>query len=130
MTILAGLVFAVSMPAAEKPGNLSGTWVFDPVHSDSGGQARRSNSRVGGIPGLGGSLPGIGFPGGGYPGGGYPGGGYPGGGYPGGGYPGGGYPGGGYPGGEAVTPEAAGAPAVEVTESRRQENFPMGRCRT
>jgi hypothetical protein len=87
-TILAGLIFAVSAPAAEKAANLTGTWILDPVHSDSSGQARRGSNRIGGFPGLGGGLPGIGFPGGGYPGGRYPGGGYPGGGYPGGGYPG------------------------------------------
>jgi hypothetical protein len=92
MTIFAGLIFAAFMPAVEKQGNLTGTWIFDPAHGDSSGQARRSSRRLGDI--FGGGYPGIGFPGGGYPGG-YPGGGYPGGGYPGGGYPGGGYPGGG-----------------------------------
>jgi hypothetical protein len=84
MAILAGLIFAVPMLAVEKPGNLGGTWILDPAHSDSSAQPRRSASRIGGFPGLGGALPGIGLPGGGYPGGGYPGGGRrSGGGYPG-----------------------------------------------
>ena len=102
MTILAGMILAAFVPAAEKTENLSGSWLLDSALSDTGGQARRS-SRIGGfgIPGIG--YPGGGYPGGSYPGGGYPGGGYPGGGYPGGGYPGGGYPGGGYPGGSRRT---------------------------
>jgi hypothetical protein len=74
MIILAGMIFAVSMPAVEKTVNLTGTWILDPARSDSSGQARRNSSRIGGFPGLGGGFPGIGFPGGGYPGGGYPGG--------------------------------------------------------
>jgi hypothetical protein len=82
MTILAGLIFAAFMPAVEKQGNLTGTWILDPAHSDSGGQVRRS-SRIGSI--FGGGFPGMGIPGGGYPGGGYPGSGRrTGGGYPGG----------------------------------------------
>ncbi len=112
---MAGLVFAAFIPAAEKAGDLNGTWTLNPTRSDSGGQTPRT-SRVGGIPGLGGGFPGgIGFPGGGVgfpggvvlPGGGYPGtGGYPGGrragGYPngGGGDDGGGGTGNGMPGGQ------------------------------
>ncbi len=115
MTILAGLVFAVFMPAAEKTSTLNGTWIFDPAHSDLPGQTPRSSRRVGGFPGLGGVLPGIGYPGGGYPGGGYPGGGYPGGRYPGGGYPGGGYPGGGYPGSGGGYPGTGGGDDGQTT---------------
>jgi hypothetical protein len=107
---MAGLIFAAFIPAAEKTGDLNGTWTLDPIRSDLGGQTRRT-SRVGGIPGLGGGFPGgIGFPGGGgvgLPGGGYPNpGGYPGGrragGYPngGGGDDGGEFPGDGTPGGQ------------------------------
>ena len=115
LSIMAGLIFAVFIPAAEKTVDLNGTWTLDPARSDLGGQTRRT-SRAGGIPGLGGGFPGgIGFPGGGigFPGGvGLPGGGYPNpGGYPGGrsagGYPNGGggddggeLPGDGTPGGQ------------------------------
>lgn len=80
MGIVAGLIFAISIPAVEKTANLAGTWVFDPAHSDSGGQARRTSRAGGGFPGSGGGFPGIGIPGIGFPGGGRRGGGgYPGG---------------------------------------------------
>ncbi len=76
MAILAGLIFAVSVPAVENKTDLNGTWVLDPARSDS--QVRRSG-RIGDIPGLGGGYPGtiglpgiIGLPGSTYPGTGYP----------------------------------------------------------
>ncbi len=81
MTILAGMIFAVFVPAVEKESDLNGTWVLDPARSDS--QMRRPG-RAGEIPGMGGGYPGtiglpgiIGFPGSTYPG--TPGTGYPGG---------------------------------------------------
>jgi len=120
MTITAGLIFVVFIPAMESAADLSGTWVLDPARSDLGGQTGRSG-RVANIPGTVGGYPGVGFPGStGYPGGiGFPGGGigFPGGGYPGTGYPGGrragGYPGSGGDGG-------AGMPQEQMEDLRLQ----------
>jgi hypothetical protein len=127
MTITAGLIFVVFIPAMESAADLNGTWVLDPAKSDLGGQTGRPG-RVANIPGAGGGYPGVGFPGGtGYPGGiGFPGGGigFPGGGIglPGGGYPGTGYPGGrragGYPG--SGGDEGAGMPQEQMQDLRLQ----------
>ena len=77
MVLIAGLGFAVFIPATEKEVDLNGTWLLEPAQNDSG-QHQRREGRTGGSPGLRGIIPGIG----GYPGGQYPGGGYPGTGYP------------------------------------------------
>jgi hypothetical protein len=109
-TVYAGIVLLGSLAlAADKPVDLSGTWVLDKTEQSFSPLAGGPGEGGGGYPGGGGVGMGGGFPGGGGRGG-YPGVGMPGGG----GYPGGGgvgrRGGGGYPGGRGEGGPVPGTP--------------------